>query len=127
MASQPTTNFFAQMTPPKTLTLEQAKAAIRDVVAAFYLPENLDKMNQARAAAGDDMMKMMSIVLPVAMQIQQATISKYGFEGNQQGVMQFALAIKTHDADPEVKQLSQALQDQFMPKSFAMPSAGATK
>jgi len=43
------------------------------------------------------------------------------------GVMQFALAIKTHDADPEVKQLSQALQDQFMPKSFAMPSAGATK
>ena len=45
-----TPNFvFPQMPPLKTLGLEEARAAIRDVVGAFSLPENFEKMNQARA------------------------------------------------------------------------------
>jgi len=112
---------------PKSLTVEEARLAIRDVVASFNLPENLERMNQARALAGEDMVKTMQFVLPVAMQIQQATITKYGFEPNQQGVMQFAMAINAHITDPEISQLFKALQAQFMPKGMTMPFPTATK
>jgi len=102
--------------PAKPLSLDEARAAIRDVTSAFNTPENLQKMIKARTEAGNDLMKMMQIVLPVAMQIQQAVITKYGFEANQQGVMMFASAIRAHESDPEIAQLAKFLKDQFMPQ-----------
>lgn len=60
-------------------------AALTEVVQAFMKPENLTKMNAAREQAGNDILKMMQIVLPVATQIQQEVIEKYGFSSDQQG------------------------------------------
>jgi len=100
----------------KQLTLEEARAAIKEVVAAFNTPENLAKMMNAKQEAGADIMKMMTIVLPVAMSIQQTVITKFGYAADQQGVMQFTQAIRVHEADPEISVLAQQLKSQFLPK-----------
>ena len=66
------------------------------------------------------------------MSIQQSVIVKYGFEPNQQGsnkmefilliliqgVMQFAMAIKAHDSDPEIASLADQMKQQFMPPTM---------
>jgi hypothetical protein len=36
-----------------------------------------------------------------------------------QGVMQFAMAIKAHDSDPEIASLADQMKQQFMPKVAA--------
>lgn len=68
-------------------------AALKEVVQAFMRPENLAKMNAAREQAGNDILKMMQIVLPVATQIQQEVIEKYGFSSDQQGTSYHAITI----------------------------------
>jgi len=114
--AQPMGNNYIQ------LTLEQAREAIKDAVAAFSIPENAQKMKQAKEDAGTDMMKVMQFVLPLAVQIQQSVIQKYGFESNQTGVMQFAMAVAVHKADPEIAALSAQLKELYMPKvNFQMP------
>merc|ERR1711974_370511 len=83
--------------PAPTLTLDQAKTALQEVTAEFDKPENLAKIQKAKEEAGDDVMKNMQIVLPVAMEIQQGVVTKYGFEANQPGVVAFTNAIRAHE------------------------------
>ncbi|KAJ5078087.1 protein c10 [Anaeramoeba ignava] len=102
---------------PKTLTVDEARSAIREVVAAFNEPANLEKMNKARAEAGDDLAKMMQIVVPVALQIQTEVIKKYGFEPDNKGVMAFTMAIKAHSPnDEEISRLEAELKKKFLPQ-----------
>lgn len=42
-------------------------------------------MEEASDSAGNDMLKMMQIVFPVATQIQMEVIQKYGFSGDGDG------------------------------------------
>jgi len=107
---------FPKIPPTKPLSLEQARAAIKDAVEAFDKPENLAKMLQAKEQAGEDPMKLMLIVLPVAMLIQQSVIEKYGYASNQQGILEFSQAIGAHQEDSEVGSYTQQLRDKFMPK-----------
>jgi|EP00161_Ancyromonas_sigmoides_P000141 hypothetical protein len=100
----------------KTLTLDEARAALRDVTAAFDEPENARRMTEARAAAGNDLAQMMALVLPAALEIQAGVIEKYGFERTQQSVMQFSMAVKPHEADPEVAAMVAQLKARFMPQ-----------
>lgn len=104
---------------PKTLTLDQAKAALNEVIAAFDEPANAERMDKARAEAAGDLQKMTMLVMPVAMSIQQPVINKYGFEANQQGAMQFAFAIMAHQADPEVAAKFTQLKSKYMPSKQA--------
>mmetsp|Transcript_7865 Transcript_7865/g.21443 ORF Transcript_7865/g.21443 Transcript_7865/m.21443 type:complete len:110 (+) Transcript_7865:35-364(+) len=98
-------------TPPPQLTLEQAKAALREAIAAFELPENFDKITAAAAAAPEEQRAM--AVLPVVQQIQSSVLTKYGFEGPA-GVFQGIMAIKMHESDPEVKEGIQKVTTGFM-------------
>eukprot|EP00003_Mantamonas_plastica_P016832 TRINITY_DN280_c0_g1_i3.p1 TRINITY_DN280_c0_g1~~TRINITY_DN280_c0_g1_i3.p1 ORF type:complete len:113 (-),score=44.99 TRINITY_DN280_c0_g1_i3:127-465(-) len=100
----------------KTLSFDEAKAAITEVISAFEEEENAAKMAEAKAEAGDDMMQMMQIVFPVALGIQQGVIEKYGFSADQQGVLAFTMAIRAHESDSEIAAMSQTLKDKFMPK-----------
>jgi hypothetical protein len=99
----------------KTLTLEQAKAALAEAMAAFDEPSNAAKMDEAKAAAGGDLQKMMMTVMPLALQIQGPTFAKYGFDANQTGGMQFIMAVMAHQADPEVAQMTSALKSKYLP------------
>lgn len=63
-----------------------------------------------------DLMKMMQHVLPIAIQIQQSVIEKYGFTPDQAGVAEFSQAIRAHSKDEEVSKLTEEMKSRFMPK-----------
>jgi len=99
----------------KTLTIDEARAALREVVAAFEKADNKAKMLAARQQAGDDVMKLMQTVVPIAVEIQKGVITKYGFDAGQPGAMQFMNAIRAHEADAEIKVMADKLRAEFMP------------
>ena len=58
---------------------------LQEILDAFVTPENKTRMDEVKDAAGNDMMKMMQIVFPVATQIQMEVIQKYGFSADGEG------------------------------------------
>lgn len=56
-----------------------------DILRTFSLPENQLRMDTARESAGNDMLKAMHIVFPVATQIQMQVLPKYGFNADGEG------------------------------------------
>uniref|UniRef100_A0A8C3FCU7 Protein C10 n=1 Tax=Chrysemys picta bellii TaxID=8478 RepID=A0A8C3FCU7_CHRPI len=79
--------------PPGSLSAEQAKVVLAEVIKAFGSPENAQRMEEARDNACNDMGKMLQFLLPVATQIQQDVIKAYGFSNDGEG--RFALVGKT--------------------------------
>ncbi|XP_065597053.1 protein C10 isoform X1 [Cyrtonyx montezumae] len=68
--------------PPPALSAEQAKVVLAEVIKAFGAPENVQRMDEARENACNDMGKMLQFLLPVATQIQQDVIKAYGFSSD---------------------------------------------
>ncbi|XP_038046216.1 protein C10-like [Patiria miniata] len=106
---------MAQTSQPK-LSLEDAKAVLQKVLDAFVTPENKTRMEEVKDAAGNDMMKMMQIVFPVATQIQMEVIQKYGFSADGEGAVKFAQLIRHYETmDSTVAELSTQLKAIFLP------------
>ena len=61
-------------------------AALEDILEAFESPENAARLNEAKDAAGNDMLRMMQIVFPITTQIQMSVIGKYGFTADGDGM-----------------------------------------
>lgn len=64
---------------PIVLTVEQAKAALADAIAAFDTAENIQAIRAAAAAVAVEQRAM--AVLPIVQQIQAGVLAKYGFVG----------------------------------------------
>ncbi|XP_064649208.1 protein C10-like [Lineus longissimus] len=104
-------------------TAEDAKAAMRDILEAFHMPENDARIQEARDNAGNDMLKMMQIVFPITTQIQMDVVQKYGFSADGEGIIQFAHAVKIfskHDAD--LAQLNSELISFVIPQMDSPPA-----
>ncbi|KAH0628570.1 hypothetical protein JD844_009910 [Phrynosoma platyrhinos] len=71
--------------PTPSLSAEQAKVVLAEVIKAFGSPENAQRMEEARDNACNDMGKMLQFLLPVATQIQQDVIKAYGFSNDGEG------------------------------------------
>ena len=100
-----------QFKPPPQLTVEQCKKALTEANAAFQEEENKKAMENALALAAGDQMKMMTIVLPLAMQIQQKVIANYGFEPNPMSMGMFAMQCQALSAqDKELADLMEELK-----------------
>mmetsp|Transcript_9571 Transcript_9571/g.17968 ORF Transcript_9571/g.17968 Transcript_9571/m.17968 type:complete len:110 (+) Transcript_9571:38-367(+) len=84
-----------------TLTFEQAKVALDEVIAAFEEPDAKAKMEAAlvQTAALEPMQKMMAL-MPVVQEVQAAVLVKYGFTAPG-AVMNGVMQIQQHAAaDP---------------------------
>lgn len=49
------------------------------------MPENAQKLSEAKVNAGNDMLKVMQYVFPIVVQIEMDVIKKYGFSDNKDG------------------------------------------
>lgn len=96
---------------PIVLTVEQAKQALSEALAAFETPANIEAIRAAAAAAPAEQRAM--AVLPIVQQIQSSVLAKYGFVGPA-GVFQGIMALKAHEADPEVKAGLDKVMNGFM-------------
>mmetsp|Transcript_8467 Transcript_8467/g.16976 ORF Transcript_8467/g.16976 Transcript_8467/m.16976 type:complete len:110 (-) Transcript_8467:118-447(-) len=72
-------------TPPPafpTLTLDEAKAALSEAIAAFEIPENKERMESAIAGCDPtNPMAKMQVLIPIVQEIQASVMAKYKFEG----------------------------------------------
>ena len=61
------------------LPLKFISVALQDILRAFRDPENVRRLDEAKDSAGNDMLRAMQTVFPVASQIEMEVIEKYGF------------------------------------------------
>ncbi|KAM9355374.1 protein C10 isoform 2-T2 [Pholidichthys leucotaenia] len=109
-----------------TLTVEQTRVVLSEVIQAFSVPENAARMDEARESACNDMGKMLQLVLPVATQIQQEVIKAYGFNNEGEGVLKFARLVKMYETqDPEIAAMSAKLKSLLLPPLSTPPIGGA--
>jgi hypothetical protein len=96
---------MAQPTPFPQLTHDQAKAALDEAIAAFEIPSNKEKMEQAIAScAGMEPPQKMMILLPIVQEIQTEAMERYGFTGPG-AVMAGTMQIQMHAMqDPEMQE-----------------------
>lgn len=105
------------MAPLVILSVERAKAALREVMSAFSLPDNISKLSEAKANAGNDMLLYMQLVFPITTQIQLDVIQNYGFPGEAEGIIQFSQALKQVEKESqEVKQLNNEVRALLIPQ-----------
>lgn len=60
--------------------------ALSDILGAFKEEENFQRLEEAKISAGNDMLRTMQIVFPVATNIQMEVIEKYGFAPDGEGM-----------------------------------------
>ncbi|XP_013414113.1 protein C10 [Lingula anatina] len=111
------------MATAQEFSTEDAKVVLRDILETFTIPENQVRMEEARDNAGNDMMKVMQMVFPVATQIQMDVIQRYGFPGDGDGIIRFAQTIKVLEKqDATVAELNSKLKSIVMPPMGAPPA-----
>ncbi len=93
-----------------------ARQALVDLLNAFQNPKNLERLETARAEAGNDMTKQMQIVFPVVSAIQSDVVARFGFSADGEGVVQFIQHVKAIERqDPEVRRLHKLVRAYFIP------------
>ncbi|KAI8750785.1 protein C10-like [Biomphalaria glabrata] len=98
------------------LTLHECKGALRDILDTFNLPENVAKLDEARLAAGNDMLKSMQNIFPTATQMQIQVIERYGFLADGEGLVQFTKVVRSYeDQDPDVRLLNSQVRSILLP------------
>jgi len=96
--------------------VDDAKCAVKDILGAFETPDNAIRLSEARESAGNDMLKMMQLVFPVATQIQMSVIPRYGFTSNGEGIIRFTQTLKLYERqDEELATLNTQLKMLVMP------------
>nr|XP_010955990.1 PREDICTED: LOW QUALITY PROTEIN: protein C10 [Camelus bactrianus] len=91
-----------------SLSAEQAKVVLAEVIQAFSAPENAVRMDEARDNAC-------------------RVIKAYGFSCDGEGVLKFARLVKSYEAqDPEIASLSGKLKALFLPPMTLPPHGPAS-
>ncbi|CAG5126224.1 unnamed protein product [Candidula unifasciata] len=97
-------------------SLADCRAALREILDTYNLPENAARLEDARISAGNDMLKSMQHVFPTATQMQVQVIQRYGFLPDGEGLVQFTKAVRVYEEhDQEVRQLNEQLRSVLIP------------
>lgn len=109
------------MSPSTMFTSDRARAALKDMIEAFSFPDNVERLNEAKSNAGNDMILYMQLVFPLAAQIQLEVIQNYGFTPDKEGLLQFTHSIKfLRKENLEVQLMDDELKQLLLP-SLSLP------
>ncbi|XP_053548807.1 protein C10 [Bombina bombina] len=115
----------SQPTQTVSLTLEQVKEALGEVLDALQSPAGSTRLDEARENCGNDLGKVLQLLLPTAVQIQQEVLQTYGFSPDGEGVLRFARLVKSFESqDPEIAAMSSKLKSFFLPPLPLPPHGG---
>uniref|UniRef100_A0A7G3AKR7 Protein C10 n=1 Tax=Lutzomyia longipalpis TaxID=7200 RepID=A0A7G3AKR7_LUTLO len=95
-------------------TNETGKSILMDILKTINLAENSQKITEAKAIAGKEMIAMMQYVFPIVMQIQIDVIKNYGFAANREGLVQFSQLIREIE-DPDISKLRSQIRSIYLP------------
>ncbi|XP_044732710.1 protein C10 [Chrysoperla carnea] len=97
-------------------TVENAIAALNDILEELNTEENSSKLQEARESIGNEMLKMMQYVFPMIMEIEMNVIKKYGFVEGREGIVKFSQMIRQFEKeDAEVARLHNLLRAYYLP------------
>ncbi|CAH0719656.1 unnamed protein product, partial [Brenthis ino] len=77
------------MASPPNVTVHTIRAILNEVIDSLESPDYSSKLDEAKEAAGNEMLKMMQLVFPMVVQIEMETIKRHGFSGSREGIVQF--------------------------------------
>ncbi|XP_066262964.1 protein C10 [Euwallacea similis] len=98
------------------LSPERAAEILNKTLDHLNLPENTQKIEEARDNVGNEMLKMMQFIFPVVMQIQIDVIKNYGFPESREGIVKFTQMIRSLERDDaEVARLHGLIKAYYLP------------
>lgn len=73
------------MASPQNVSIDQIRLILSEVINALESPDYASKLDEAKEAAGNEMLKMMLIVFPMVIQIEMEIIKRHGFNNSREG------------------------------------------
>ena len=70
------------------------------------------------ATQPDNIMMLMMMVMPVATQVCQPVLQKFGFSADQGGLMAYVAATMKHKEDAEIAALGKEMRGTFVPEAL---------
>lgn len=77
------------MASPQNITVDEVRKILAEVIEALESADYAPKLDEAKEAAGNEMLKMMQIVFPMVVQIEMETIKRHGFSNSREGMKCF--------------------------------------
>lgn len=104
------------MAIPQNLSVDHMRLILSEVIATLESKEYNAKLEHAKEAAGNEMLKMMQIVFPMIVQIEMETIKRHGFCGSRDGIVQFTQMVRDmENLDGEVARLHTKIRSYYLP------------
>ncbi|CAH2038085.1 unnamed protein product, partial [Iphiclides podalirius] len=75
------------MASPQRVTVDQVRLILSEIIESLESPDYAPKLDEAKEAAGNEMLKMMQIVFPMVVQIEMETIKRHGFINSREGIV----------------------------------------
>lgn len=73
------------MSQLNNFSCENGRVILIDILKTVNQTENAKRINEAKAQAGKEMIKIMQYVFPLIMELQMEVIQNYGFPANREG------------------------------------------
>lgn len=107
--------------PP--LSQELAIEILNKTLDHLNLPENAQKIDEARDNVGNEMLKMMQFIFPIVMQIQIDVIKEYGYPESRESIIKFTQMVRNLEReDAEVARLHGLVKAYYLPPVSAHTS-----
>lgn len=104
------------MSSSRNFTPDEICHILCEIIKALASPENYIKLNEAKEAAGNEMLKMMQIIFPMVVQIEMDIIKNHGFAAGRDGMVHFTQVVRDLEGiDPEVARLHGEIRSHFLP------------
>ncbi|XP_072932299.1 protein C10-like isoform X2 [Epargyreus clarus] len=104
------------MASPQNVTVDTVRTILSEVIEALECPDYASKLDEAKEAAGNEMLKMMQLVFPMVVQIEMETIKRHGFTNSREGIVQFTQLVREMESvDSEVARLHNQIRSHYLP------------
>lgn len=80
------------MSSPQNVTVDQVRLILTEVIDTLESSDYASKLDEAKEAAGNEMLKMMQIVFPMVVQIETEIIKRHGFNNSREGSYRILIA-----------------------------------
>lgn len=99
-----------------SLTQDTAIEILTKTIEQLQLPDNVQKIDEARDNVGNEMLKMMQFIFPIVMQIQIDVIKEYGYPETREGIIKFSQRIRSFEKeDVEIARLHGLIKAYYLP------------
>ncbi|ENN76941.1 protein C10 [Dendroctonus ponderosae] len=114
---------MSKIDPSSPLSQELAIEILNKTLDHLNLPENSQKIDEARDNVGNEMLKMMQFIFPIVMQIQIEVIRDYGYPESREGIIKFTQMVRNLEReDAEVARLHGLVKAYYLPPVSAHTS-----